>query len=99
LSANFVENVNGLSVAPAFRLRGAPKRRSSATAAGGFQFGVPPNCVGYRATQRVRINNGKLAVAAGFGRDARNNPRDAGATTGFSGYNRDFNGFRIICRV
>ena len=46
------------------------------------QFGVPPNCIGAQTICVKRMNDG-AAPAESFGRDARNNPRDAGATSFF----------------
>jgi hypothetical protein len=66
-------------VTPVFRLHGAPKRRFGATAAGGF------NAASRRiASANMEIHlfqrSTAIEVSQGFGRDARNNPRDAGAT-------------------
>jgi hypothetical protein len=47
------------------------------------QFGVPPNWIGGRTTGVDCTKQGQTSSADGFGRDARNNPRDAGATTFF----------------
>ena len=43
------------------------------------QFGVPPNCRGKRTMRKTELGWQQSKPAYGFGRDARNYPRDAGA--------------------